>query len=247
MSLRCPVQHFAVHAWCSQFPIGSAGGYYGRAWSHSEPRNGTPYLIQMMLILGSAPLLAASIYMTLGRYIRALKAEEHSFLRPRFITVIYVIIDIGSFVCQIMGSAAQMSGEEGAKTGNRIVVIGLAVQLVAFVGFIAMSVIFHVRLNRDPTLESERPNVHWRKHMKILYAVSVLVLVRSAFRLIEFAEGAEGALIKIEALVYVFDASLLFTVAVCLAVVHPGMLLRSVRKAEFRPLSMSSVPLTYRA
>lgn len=201
----------------------------------------------MMLILGSAPLLAASIYMTLGRYIRALKAEEYIFLRPRLVTVIYVIIDIGSFVCQIMGSAAQMSGEEGAKTGYQIVVGGLAVQLVAFVGFIAMCVTLHVRLNRNPTVESKRPNVEWRKHMKILYAVSVLVLVRSAFRLIEIADGADGALIKIEALIYIFDASLLFTVAVCLAVIHPGMLLRAVRKAEFRPLSMSSVPLTYRA
>ncbi|KAF2650091.1 putative RTA1 domain protein [Lophiostoma macrostomum CBS 122681] len=217
--------------------IGEAGGYYGRAWSHQDIRNGSPYLLQMMLILGSAPLLAASIYMTLGRFIRALNAEEHAIFRPRFITFVYVVIDIGSFVCQIMGSASQISGPEGARQGRLIVMGGLAVQLVALVGFIAMSATLHVRLNRRPTMASESPHVYWRRHMRILYAVCVLVLVRNLFRLIEFAEGADGVIARTEALLYIFDPSLLFAAAVCWAVAHPGMLLRSIRKAESKPTS----------
>ncbi|KAF2445638.1 hypothetical protein P171DRAFT_431032 [Karstenula rhodostoma CBS 690.94] len=39
-------------------------------------RNGSPYLLQLMLILASAPLLSASIYMTLGRLVDAVCGER---------------------------------------------------------------------------------------------------------------------------------------------------------------------------
>ncbi|KAF2184002.1 RTA1-domain-containing protein [Zopfia rhizophila CBS 207.26] len=226
--------------------IGEAGGYYGRAWSHQNIRNGTPYLIQMMLTLGSAPLLAGTVYMTLGRFIRGLDAEEHAPISSRKITKPYVFIDVASFVCQIFGSAAQASGAEGARKGMLIVVGGLGIQLFAFVCFIGMGTIFHRKLNREPTATSSRPHVNWRRHMWTLYAVSTLILVRTIFRFIEFAVGADGSLYKTEALIYVFDASLLFATTVCLALVHPGMLLRSIRKADVMPLSdndKSVVPL----
>ncbi|KAJ4303388.1 hypothetical protein N0V90_002281 [Kalmusia sp. IMI 367209] len=96
----------AGYAFLVLFGIGGVvhlSGYYARAWSHSNIRNGSPYLIQLMLILASAPLLAATIYMTLGRLVRALDAAEHAFLSPRWTTRIYVLIDIGSFISQMMG------------------------------------------------------------------------------------------------------------------------------------------------
>ncbi|KAH6875791.1 RTA1 like protein-domain-containing protein [Alternaria rosae] len=106
--------------------VGEAAGYYGRAWSSKNIRQGSPYLLQLMLILAAAPLLAATIYMTLGRLIRSLDATHHAVMNPRWTTKIYVIIDIGSFVCQIMGSAMQASGDpDGVKTGTTVVIAGL--------------------------------------------------------------------------------------------------------------------------
>jgi tellurite resistance protein TehA-like permease len=183
----------------------------------------------MMLILGSAPLLAASIYMTLGRYIRALDAEHHAIIHTRWLTKIYVAIDVISFVCQIMGSAAQASGDsDGMQKGIHLVLGGLAFQLVAFVCFIAMSAIFQVRLNNSPSEISARFSVNWKKYMWALYCVSVLVFIRSLYRFVEFAAGAGTIMVTGEECLYVFDASLLFLVAVCLALVHPGSLIKSV-------------------
>jgi hypothetical protein len=214
---------------------GEAFGYYGRAWSHNNIRNGSPYLLQMMLILASAPLLAASIYMTLGRFTRALEAEDYAILGTRWITKIYVLIDIGSFVCQIMGSAMQANGDDaGRQMGSKLVIGGLSVQLVAFAVFILMAVVLHRRLNSEPTIISKNPLVPWRRHMWTLYIVSMLVMVRSAFRLIEFAEGNEGALMKHEAYLYIFDASLMFLVTLALALVHPGRLLKTIRTLSVR-------------
>ncbi|KAH7077656.1 RTA-like protein [Paraphoma chrysanthemicola] len=184
-----------------------------------------------MLILASAPLLAATIYMTLGRLIRSLHAEEHAVMSTRWTTKIYVLIDIGSFICQMAGSAMQSSGDPaGIKTGVNVVVAGLGVQLAAFAFFVAMTAVFHRRLNREPTTVSLNGGSTWRRYVWVLYTVSLLVIVRSVFRLIEFLEGPEGKLYKTEAYLYAFDAALMFLVVVIMAIGHPGMLFRSIRK-----------------
>lgn len=169
----------SIEATPDQLPFiaGEAFGYHGRAWSHDNIREGNPYLIQMMLILGSAPLLAASIYMTLGRYICALDAEHHAIIRTRWLTKIYVAMDVISFVCQIMGSAAQASGDANdMEKGIHLVLGGLAFQLVAFQSFIAMSAIFQVQLNNSPTEVSARLLVNWKKYE--LLQSSALILYK---------------------------------------------------------------------
>ncbi|KAH6625098.1 putative RTA1 domain protein [Boeremia exigua] len=226
--------------------IGEAAGYYGRAWAHDNIRNGTPYLIQMMLILGSAPLLAATVYMTLGRLARNLDAANYCIIRSTWVSKIYILIDVASFGCQMAGSAAQASGEEGAKQGIFIVKIGLGIQLAAFGLFLLMAVVLHMRLNSGPTAVSERPQVRWRKHMWTLYAVSFLIIARSLFRLIEFAQGPDGEILKSEWMMYAFDATLLLTSTVVFAVVHPGRLFRYIRKADgtaWSSLDDGNVPL----
>lgn len=183
-----------------------------------------------MLILASAPLIAATIYMSLGRFIRALDAEDKAVMRSSWTTKLFVFIDVVSFGCQMAGSAMQASGDsEGAKTGNTIVMGGLGFQLAAFVSFITMTMVFHTRLNKEPTATSRHPHVKWRRHFWNLYAVSLLVFVRSAFRLVEFAEGPTGAIYKTEVYLYIFDASLMFLVVVAMAISHPGLLLRATR------------------
>jgi hypothetical protein len=187
----------------------------------------------MMLILGSAPLLAASIYMTLGRFIRALDAEHHALIRTRWLTKIYVAIDIISFICQIMGSAAQASGDaEGMQKGIHLVLGGLAFQLLAFLCFVAMGALFHIRLNSAPSDISGRFSINWKRHMCALYCVSVLVLFRSLYRFIEFAAGADTIMVTGEGCLYVFDASFLFLVALCLALVYPGSLISVIGREK---------------
>ena len=187
----------------------------------------------MMLILGSAPLLAASIYMTLGRFIRALDGEHHAIIRTKWLTKIYVAIDIISFVCQIMGSAAQASGDaDGMEKGIHLVLGGLAFQLLAFLCFILMSALFHSRLHKSPSAISAKLPVDWRRYMWALYCVSGLVFIRSLYRFIEFAAGAGTIMVTGEVLMYIFDATLLFLVAVCLSIVHPGSLIMAVARLK---------------
>lgn len=48
--------------------------------------------------------MVASIYMVLGRLILLLHAQEHSPVRPSWLTKIFVGGDIISFLVQVMGS-----------------------------------------------------------------------------------------------------------------------------------------------
>jgi len=57
-----------------------------------------------MLILIAPPLFAASIYMTLGRLLREMGAESASIVRVKWLTKIFVVGDIISFVLQCGGA-----------------------------------------------------------------------------------------------------------------------------------------------
>jgi len=68
----------------------------------------------------------------------------------------------------------------------------------------------------------------------------VLIVVRNTFRLIEFAAGHDNPLATHEAFLYVFDASLISLVVIALAIVHPGWLLKTIRRLTPLPVDLDA-------
>lgn len=60
--------------------------------------------MQSALILIAPAFLAASIYMTLGRIITMLQAEQYSIIPLRWLTKIFVAGDVLSFLMQASGT-----------------------------------------------------------------------------------------------------------------------------------------------
>jgi hypothetical protein len=58
-------------------------GHYGRALSHDQPDVVGPWIMQNLLILAAAPMLAATLYMSAGRIITALDARQYTLVSPR--------------------------------------------------------------------------------------------------------------------------------------------------------------------
>lgn len=112
-------------------------------------------------------------------------------------------------------------------TGEHITIGGLVVQLVFFSVFIIASSIFHYRIRKNPTEKSvDRSRTStWELVMTGLYVTSVLILVRSIFRLIEYAQGNSGYLISHEVFMYVFDSMLMFFAMVAMSISHPSKVL----------------------
>lgn len=55
-----------------------------------------------------------------------------------------------------------------------------------------------------------------------MYATSLLIMVRSIFRVVEYLQGFNGYILRHEAFLYVFDGTLMFLVLVIFIAVHPG-------------------------
>ena len=120
------------------------------------------------------------------------------------------------------------------KIGSWVIVGGLCVQLLSFGAFFITSLIFHYRIAQSPTAESQAlkntwaaiiPR-DWRGLLFACYTVSVLILVRSAYRVAEYVQGNDGYLISHEVFLYVFDAALMFVVMVIMNWLHPSTILQ---------------------
>lgn len=139
----------------------------------------------------------------------------------------------------VTGGGIMASGTiDAMKTGEHITIGGLCVQLVFFTFFVITSVIFHVRIRSRPTQQTiEARQDHtlciirsWESVFWGLYIASILILIRSVFRLIEYAQGNDGYLISHEAFIYVFDATLMLFAMVAMNVLHPSVILSPAHK-----------------
>jgi RTA1 like protein. len=74
--------------------------------------------------------------------------------------------------------------------------------------------------------------VPWKKHQTVLYIGSLLILVRSIFRYIEYNEGSSGALLQHEFWGYIFDAALMLLVMAAFNVVHPAEISRLMKERK---------------
>ncbi|KAF4762588.1 hypothetical protein N7455_001066 [Penicillium solitum] len=214
-------------------------GYICRALAHNNKENIPLYSISTIMILLAPPLYAASIYMTLGRLIVHLDAEKLSMVPVKWLTIIFVSGDVIAFLMQAAGGGIMASGTLSAMTtGEHITIGGLAVQLVFFSVFIIAATIFHYRIRKSPTEKCFNPLRSsgvlqmpiWEIVMTGLYVASILILIRSIFRLIEYSQGNSGYLISHEAFLYVFDSTLMLFTMVAMSIFHPSKILSQSTK-----------------
>lgn len=74
----------------------------------------------------------------------------------------------------------------------------------------------------------------WRGLLFALYTASVLILIRSIYRVIEFAQGNNGYVIAHEVFLYVFDAAMMLLVMIVMNVFHPSVVLRTDETVDSR-------------
>jgi hypothetical protein len=124
------------------------------------------------------------------------------------------------------------------ETGEAIVLAGLAVQLLFFGCFVAVSAVFHYRVTKDPKYfidhnhPPSRGRITWESVLWALYAACALILIRSIFRVVEFAQGNDGWIMQREYLLYVFDACLMAMAGIVVWIAFPGAVLYSQRKSR---------------
>lgn len=168
---------------------------------------------------------AASIYAVLSVLINNTSREFSPVFSPKVIVAVFVTADVIATIVQVTGAALIGSAESNGKspvTANNILLGGLAFQVASFLFYLILLSIFLKRAAKVLVA---------RKGMKIFLVcylfASIMIYLRTCFRLAETGEGVFGKLMTLE--VYfgclefmpVAIAVLLFNLA------HPG---RTVRK-----------------
>ena len=77
---------------------------------------------------------------------------------------------------------ASAKDQSKVKLGNNMIVAGLFVQILFFGFFIVVCVVFHRRMLATPSHAVGDTQIPWPRYMKVLYIASVLVMVRSIYR-----------------------------------------------------------------
>jgi hypothetical protein len=119
-----------------------------------------------------------------------------------------------------MLSSAEKKNE--SDRGQMVILIGLGIQIVFFSLFIAATGLFHCRIHRAPTNKSRRTTAPWGRLLGVLYGASFLILVRSIFRVAEYALGDDGELMSKEVYLYVFDAVPMLIASIVFNILHPA-------------------------
>ncbi|KAK1144812.1 hypothetical protein N8T08_004824 [Aspergillus melleus] len=125
-------------------------GYFTRAKSATQypDYDLVPQVIQYILILAAPALLAASICMEFGRLVIMTDGDRFCIIRRTWLTKIFVIGDVISFLAQFSGGA-MLANDDTVSKGQTIMKVGVVVQLLFFGLFLATIIVFNMRLSKQ--------------------------------------------------------------------------------------------------
>jgi hypothetical protein len=124
-------------------------GYTSRYLSARDPNTLSLYISQSLFIILPPSLYAATIYMIYGRLVLFVNAADASIIAPTKVTKIFVTGDVLAFLLQA-GGGGMMAQVDMAATGQKMMLLGLFVQLLFFGFFVVISVIFYFRMRSSP-------------------------------------------------------------------------------------------------
>ncbi len=122
---------------------------------------------------------------------------------------------------------------DDVERGESLVIGGLFTQLLFFGSFIVVASLFHYRMFKTPTSRSLSADLPWQKHLVVLYIASMLIMVRSIFRVVEYIQGNSGYLLRHEVFLYIFDAVLMLAVMLLFNWVHPSEIQALTRGGKY--------------
>ena len=121
-------------------------------------------------------------------------SEKYSPIRAKRVTFIFVLFDIISFIISGGGGSIYASPNQDLYTiAKSILLVGFGVQVISLGVFYFFAIIYQRRVKKAGIIGG-----NWQKVLWILFSGCTLVLVRSIFRIIEFATDSTGYLLTHE-------------------------------------------------
>ncbi len=210
-------------------------GYVFRLRS-SPPPVGDPYsvinfVVSYFFIVVAPVFLSAGIYTTLTSLI-ALLGEGVSplGLKRRSIIAVFVTADVFSTIVQVAGAAligVSESHRKDPSTANWILLAGLAVQVLSFLLFLFLLFIFISKAGKA-TMSTGQGGM--MRYTAAVVVSSLLVYLRTCFRLAETAQGVGGFASSHEAFFGALEFAPVVLAVGILGWWHPGRLVGRNRR-----------------
>ncbi|KAK7470573.1 hypothetical protein VKT23_001997 [Stygiomarasmius scandens] len=229
-------QTWCIKKWGAKWMLSMTIGIYTFSFGigtrfglHQFPESKGLYIVEYLFVVLSPCAFIAAEYVLLGRLARHLQCDKYLIVSPRRITVTFIASDITTFLIQAAGGAMSISANNQplALAGSRVFLAGLALQLLSFLIFTCIFVLFVYRVYR---YEHSTFIIHdekiWYKDWRSLASIQLVscigILIRSLYRTIELSEGFQGRLATSEAFFYGLDTLPLFIAILVYVPFWPG-------------------------
>ncbi|KAF3482715.1 uncharacterized protein GIQ15_02039 [Arthroderma uncinatum] len=217
-----------------------AVGYGGRILMNKNPWSQDAFQIQIVCLILAPTFLAAGVYLTI-KHIVIFIGPEHSRIKPKLYTWVFIACDIGSLILQAAGggvaAAATKKNVKLLDVGNGIIIAGIAFQVatMSVCGLLALE--FFIRAHRSGQGFTPKGSSHGaavRRSFWIFCAADAFaylaILIRCIYRLPEMAGGWGNPLMRNEKDFLLLDGMMIALAAATFTIVHPGFWFPPMRK-----------------
>jgi RTA1 like protein len=188
-------------------------GYVGRILLNDNPFGMAGFNMQICCLTLAPAFIAAGIYLTL-KHIVICFGEEHSYLKPKYYTWLFIGFDLFSLTLQGAGGGIAATADTNRSlqnVGNNLMMAGISFQVVTLFAFGAMAAVYYVRPSRSGvSLSASAQRVRNSTGFKLflggfLFAF-VTIFIRCVYRIAEMAGGWRNPIMQNETEFIVLDS-----------------------------------------
>ncbi|KAL8869413.1 MAG: hypothetical protein Q9174_004289 [Haloplaca sp. 1 TL-2023] len=208
--------------------VGEVVGYAGRIIMHDNPWDETGFQMQICCLIIAPAFITAAVYLTLKHLVLTF-GEEHSRIRARWYTWIFIGCDLFSLVLQGVGGgiAASADSDSTSDAGGRLMLAGIVWQVFTLIVFAALCTDYALRAHKNKhTRTAAASNLlrtfKFQAFIAGLVTAFTTISVRCIYRIAELAHGWSSEIMRNEDEFIVLEGVVIVIAAVCLTVFHPG-------------------------
>lgn len=188
-------------------------GYVGRVLLHGNPFGNAGFNIQICCLTIAPAFFAAGVYLTL-KHIVICFGEEHSYLKPKYYTWLFISCDLVSLILQGAGGGIAATADHNRAlqlVGNNLMMAGISFQVATLVAFGAMAAVYYFRLSRSTThlsasAESVKNSTGFKLFLGGFSLAFLTIFIRCVYRIAEMAGGWRNPIMQSEIDFIVLDS-----------------------------------------
>ncbi|WVQ83101.1 hypothetical protein IAT38_005239 [Cryptococcus sp. DSM 104549] len=194
-------------------------GFVMRVVAREHPQSVNLFIVHNLFIVLPPCAFLAGDYILFGRLVASLSASQHVRpLTPRIISWIFISSDLFTFAIQ--GTGGSLATTDAIDAGQKLFLVGLALQLAVFVIFSALWALFGVRVYLRDAAQWNREG--WKPLYWAMGFTCICFVLRSFFRVIELGQGYGGHLATHEVYFLTLDSLPLLLGIAAYVIFWPG-------------------------